>query len=97
MFETIVRMSVLLMNDNDDDNGADDAGDSGLADCGGVTNRSARQWVAESSNWRYAVGGGASCSGYSRSTVTKSCPGLPGGPGRLPRQDRRSHKERHWD
>lgn len=105
MFETIVRMRVLLlMNDDDDDDDADDNGlDLDLADCG-VTNRSVRQWVAESSNWRYAVGEGASCSDYSRSAATKSCPGLPSGPDRLPRRDRRSHiagcgyyRERYWN
>lgn len=54
------------MNSDDDDDDDDDVVDDldlGLADdfrCR-VTNRSVRQWVAGSSNWRYAVDEGASC------------------------------------
>lgn len=61
MFETVVR--VLLVNDNDDDDGDKDDLNFDLADDSrrGVTNRSGRQWAAESSNWRYAADGGASC------------------------------------
>lgn len=69
MFETVVRMSVLLMllllmngdEDDDDDHDLDLCLADDCCSGGGVTNRSVRQWVAGSSNWRYAVDGGASC------------------------------------